>query len=85
MSKGSWKKSAGVRYFICTTPITKSGWDQFFTGYDTLLCALDRLFDKASVFVMQGPSCRGRGLDTYSVEAVPQAVKVRGGIQPEGI
>lgn len=28
---------------------------------------------------MQGPSYRGRGgLDTYSVEAVPQAVKVRG-------
>ena len=51
---------------------------------DTLLCALDRLFDKASVFVMRGPSYRGRELDTYSVEAVPQAVKVRG-IQPEGM
>lgn len=47
-------------------------------------CALDRLFDKASVFVMRGPSYRGRELDTYSVEAVPQAVKVRG-IQPEGM
>ena len=35
-------------------------------------------------FVMRGPSYRGRGLDTYSVEAVPQAVKVRG-IQPEGM
>lgn len=58
--------------------------DEFFTGDDTLLCALDRLFDKASVFVMRGPSYRGRGLDTYSVEAVPQAVKVRG-IQPEGM
>jgi len=46
--------------------------------------ALDRLLDKASVFVMRGPSYRGRGLDTYSVEAVPQAVKVRG-IQPEGM
>ena len=43
-----------------------------------------QLFDKASVFVMRGPSYRGRGLDTYSVEAVPQAVKVRG-IQPEGM
>lgn len=47
-------------------------------------CALDRLFDKASVFVMRGPSYRGRELDAYSVEAVPQAVKVRG-IQPEGM
>ena len=34
--------------------------------------------------VMRGPSYRGRELDTYSVEAVPQAVKVRG-IQPEGM
>ena len=65
----------------CVAP---SGLDEFFTGDDTLLCALDRLFDKASVFVMRGPSYRGRGLDTYSVEAVPQAVKVRG-IQPEGM
>lgn len=39
---------------------------------------------KTSVFVMRGPSHRGRELDTYSVEAVPQAVKVRG-IQPEGM
>lgn len=56
----------------CTAPITKSGWDEFFTGDDTLLCALDRLFDKASVFVMWGPRFRGRGLGTYSVEAVPR-------------
>ena len=34
--------------------------------------------------MMRGPSYRGRELDTYSVEAVPQAVKVRG-IQPEGM
>ena len=64
--------------------LTQVRWDEFFTGDDTLLCALDRLFDKASVFVMRGPSYRGRELDTYSVEAVPQAVKVRG-IQPEGM
>ena len=69
---------------VLTSNIAPSGWDEFFTGDDTLLCALDRLFDKASVFVMRGPSYRGRELDTYSVEAVPQAVKVRG-IQPEGM
>ena len=49
-----------------------------------LLCALDRVFDKASVFMMRGPSYRGRELDTYSVEAVPQATKVRG-MQPKGV
>ncbi len=74
----------GPNAMVLTSNIAPSGWDEFFTGDDTLLCALDRLFDKASVFVMRGPSCRGMGLDTYSVEAVPQAVKVRG-IQPEGM
>ena len=51
---------------------------------EALLCALDRASDKASVFMMRGPSYRGRGLDTHSVEAVPQATKVRG-MQPEGV
>lgn len=74
----------GPNAMVLTSNIAPSGWDEFFAGDDTLLCALDRLFDKASVFVMRGPSYRGRGLDTYSVEAVPQAVKVRG-IQPEGM
>ena len=74
----------GPNAMVLTSNIAPSGWDEFFTGDDTLLCALDRLFDKASVFVMRGPSYRGRGLDTYSVEAVPQAVKVRG-IQPDGM
>lgn len=68
----------GPNAMVLTSNIAPSGWDEFFTGDDTLLCALDRLFDKASVFVMRGPSYSGSGFDTYSVEAVPQAVKVRG-------
>lgn len=40
--------------------------------------------DRASVFIMRGPSYRGRGLDTYSVEVVPQATNVRG-VQLEGV
>ena len=63
---------------ILTSNVAPSGWDEFFTGDDTLLCALDRVFDKASVFMMRGPSFRGRGLDTFSVEALPQAIKQRG-------
>ena len=77
-------REGGAEREVLTSNIAPSGWDEFFTGDDTLLCALGRLFDKASVFVMRGPSYRGRELDTYSVEAVPQAVKVRG-IQPEGM
>jgi DNA replication protein DnaC len=68
----------GPNTMILTSNAVASEWPQFFTGDDTLLCTLDRIFDKASVFMMRGPSYRGRGLDTFSVEAVPQATKHRG-------
>ena len=63
---------------IPASNVAPSGWDEFLAGDDTLLCALDRVFDKASVFMMRGPSFRGRGLDTFSVEALPQATRQRG-------
>ena len=63
---------------IPASNVAPSGWDEFLAGDDTLLCALDRVFDKASVLVMRGPSFRGRGLDTFSVEALPQATRQRG-------
>lgn len=68
----------GPNTMILTSNAVASDWPEFFTGDDTLLCTLDRVFDKASVFMMRGPSYRGKGLDTYSVEAVPQATKQRG-------
>lgn len=74
----------GPNTMILTSNVAPSAWDEFFTGDDALLCALDRVFEKASVFIMRGPSYRGRELDTYSVEAVPQATKVRG-MQPKGV
>ena len=74
----------GPNTMILTSNTPPSGWDEFFTGDDTLLCALDRVFDKASVFMMRGPSYRGRDLDTFSVEAVPQATKQRGA-QPQAV
>ena len=42
------------------------------------------VFDRASVFMMRGPSYRNRGLATHSVEAVPQATNVRG-CSPRGV
>lgn len=39
---------------ILTSNTPTNNWDEFFTGDDTLLCTLDRLFDRASVFVMKG-------------------------------
>ena len=68
----------GPNTMILTSNAVASEWPKFFVGDDTLLCTLDRIFDKASVFMMRGPSYRGKGLDTYSVEAVPQATKQRG-------
>lgn len=68
----------GPSTVVLTSNMSPSDWKGSFTGEDALLCALDRLFDNASVFMMRGPSYRGRGLDTYSVEAVPQAMRQRG-------
>lgn len=68
----------GPNTMILTSNAVASDWHEFFEGDDTLLCALDRVFDKASVFMMRGPSYRGRELDTFSVEAVPSATKQRG-------
>ena len=62
---------------ILTSNTIASFWTRFFEDDDTLLCALDRIFDKASVFMMRGSSYRGKGLDTFSVGAVPQATKTR--------
>ena len=60
---------------IMTGNVAASEWGRFFTGDDALLCALDRLFNHASVYMMRGPSYRGGGLKTYSVEVVPQVTK----------
>ena len=74
----------GPNTMTLTSNMAPSSRDEFLTGDEALLCALDRVFDKASVFMMRGPSYRGRGLDTHSVEAVPQATRVRG-MQPKGV
>lgn len=68
----------GPNAIVLTGNAAPSGWDDFFAGDEALPCAIDRLFGRASVFMMHGPSYRGRGPDTYSVEAVPRATKVRG-------
>ena len=74
----------GPNTIILTSDAVASDWPEFFTGDDTLPCTLDRIFDKASVFMMRGRSYRGKGLDTYSVEAMPQTTKRRG-MQPPAL
>lgn len=66
----------GPNLIFMTSNFMANKWDEFFTGSSTLLSALDRLFDTGTVFMIEGSSYRGAGLETYSVEAVPSAVKL---------
>ena len=60
---------------ILTSNTPTSNWDELFTGDDTLLCTLDRLFGRASVFVVKGASFRGAELEIFSVESSPMMIK----------
>jgi DNA replication protein DnaC len=62
------KKGPNTLILTSNTPV--NNWDRFFEGDGyTRVCALDRVFDRASVFVIDGPSYRGAGCETFSVEA----------------
>lgn len=67
----------GPNTLILTSNTPANQWDGFFTGDDTLLCALDRMFDRASVFMMKGPSFRGTECETFSVEAMPTVTRAQ--------
>lgn len=43
-------------------------WKDNFDEDDALLCALDRVFDDATVFKFKGKSFRGKNLETISLE-----------------
>ena len=62
---------------IVTSNYGADQWGEYFTGDSTLLCMLDRIFDNATVFMMQGSSYRGSSLKTYAVETTPSAIKTR--------
>ncbi len=42
-------------------------WCEFFNEDESLKCALDRIFDDAVVYMIQGESYRGKNLETYSI------------------
>ena len=62
----------GPQTTIVTSNIQPSEWTQYFTGDDNLLCALDRLFDKAEIINIKGNSYRGRKCQTFSAEVGTQ-------------
>ena len=59
----------GPNCMIFTSNRTPDTWGDYFDETDSLLCALDRIFDNARVFMMKGESYRGRKLETIAVEA----------------
>ncbi len=58
----------GPNCTIFTSNKAPNTWGEYFSEDDSLLCALDRIFDDALVFMMKGKSYRGRKLETIAIE-----------------
>jgi len=58
----------GPKTMIFTSNLSPGKWGEFFSEDSSLLCALDRIFDNATVFMMKGDSYRGRRLETIAIE-----------------
>ena len=54
---------------IFTSNKTPDKWGEFFGEDSSLLCALDRIFDDAMVFMKKGSSYRGQNCKTISITA----------------
>jgi len=60
----------GPNSMVFTSNLTANKWCDFFNEDDSLLCALDRIFDDAIVYVMKGVTYRGKKLETHSIETL---------------
>ncbi len=54
---------------IFTSNKNPSEWRDLFNEDDSLLCALDRIFDDATVFTIRGKSYRGKKLEQVALQA----------------
>ena len=59
----------GPHTMIFTSNKSPDKWGEFFNEDSSLLCALDRIFDDATVFVIKGNSYRGRNCETIAISA----------------
>lgn len=59
----------GANCMIYTSNKQPNVWRDYFSEDDSLLCALDRIFDDATVYNIKGKSYRGRKLKTVALEA----------------
>lgn len=58
----------GAYNIVFTSNRSPSLWRENFHEEDSLLCALDRIFDDAAVFHIHGESFRGKRLETYALQ-----------------
>lgn len=58
----------GSYNIVFTSNKNPAKWRDNFNEDDALLCALDRIFDEATVFKIRGESFRGKSLSTVSLE-----------------
>ena len=58
----------GCNNIIFTSNKNPAQWKQNFNDDDDLLCALDRIFDDATVFTIRGKSYRGRSLENITLQ-----------------
>ena len=59
----------GPNIMIFTSNQGPDKWREFFREDSSLLCALDRIFDDATVYVIKGNSYRGRKRETIALTA----------------
>lgn len=58
----------GAYNIVFTSNKSPSLWRETFNEPDSLLCALDRIFDTAVVFNIRGESFRGKRLETIALQ-----------------
>lgn len=59
----------GPNNIIFTSNKSPDKWGEYFSEDSSLLCALDRIFDDAMVFMIKGKSYRGAKCETVSITA----------------
>lgn len=59
----------GPHTIIFTSNKQPNEWAEYFDGNDDLMCSLDRIFDRASIFDIKGESYRERACTNYALEA----------------
>ncbi|MBO7403288.1 MAG: ATP-binding protein [Lachnospiraceae bacterium] len=59
----------GPNLMILTSNKGPDKWSEFFSEDSSLLCAIDRIFDDAAVFMIKGNSYRGRKRETITLTA----------------